>query len=397
MGIKIILTACLVGSILASCVSGGIRNLTPIQSPKVFTIKAPVAGNYPQGLYKYLYKAGTPEEELFTQTIEWSPEVHKFFNTNTQYAAILTLDPVNRRHTFEGTILADIIGVPTDGVESISLENNGRSLAIRIVFATTANRNAVPQLVFEDNFDGTALDTDKWETCPEWDRQGNSTWKDDMVSVSDGLLHIKFKRDPELGKEKTKNKTLANNWIRAGAVRTRTQEWPWDILFENTFGYYEARIKFPVVSGTWGAFWLMSPTQWVTPDEGRGGTEIDIIETINNHQGRYNAALHWNGYGKQHKSTGSGDIDLPVNIYDGEFHIIALDWSPSEYVFYVDGQVFWRADGGAQFNNNRINQNPNYIKLTVESAADNTGNWAGDIPSDFSEAEMLVDYVRVYH
>jgi beta-glucanase (GH16 family) len=397
--LKIIFAACLVALILASCASSGIKGLSPIQSPKVFTIKAPAAGNYPQGLYKYPYKAGAMEEELFTQTIEWSPQVKKTFNTNTQYTAILTLVPVNRQRTFEGTILADIIGLPTDGVDNITLENNGRNLAIRIAFNATAGENAAAQLVFSDDFEGTSLDTGKWETCPEWDRQGRSTWKDDMVSVSDGLLHLKFRRDPELGKEKSRVKKLADNWIRAGAVRTRKQEWPWDMLFENTFGYYEARIKFPVVSGTWGAFWLMSPTQWILSDEGKDGTEIDIIESIDNHKGRYNAALNWNGYGSQHKSAGNRSDDvLPVNIYDGEFHIIALDWSPSEYVFYVDGRVFWRADGGAQSKNSGINQNPIYIKLTVESASDSSGNsWAGDIPSDFSEAEMLVDYVRVYN
>jgi len=85
--------------------------------------------------------------------------------------------------------------------------------------------------------------------------------------------------------------------------------------------------------------------------------------------------------------------DLPaVNIYDGNFHTFALDWSPREYIFYVDGIEFWRVDGGAKFNNSGINKNPNYIKLTVESA-----EWAGIIPADFTEAEMLVDYVRVYN
>jgi beta-glucanase (GH16 family) len=134
----------------------------------------------------------------------------------------------------------------------------------------------------------------------------------------------------------------------------------------------------------------MSPTQQLLGDEGKDGTEIDIVESIHNQNGEYNAALHWNGYENNHKNVGSST--RPVNIYDGEFHVFALDWSPSEYVFYVDGVEFWRVDGGSRFQNAGINQNPNYIKLTIESAS-----WAGDIPSDFTEAEMLVDYVRVYN
>ena len=393
------LIICLFAYILVSCTTNNNKDseieLSQIKSPQVFTVNAPVAGNYPQGLFKYPYKVGTLENELFTQTIEWSPKINKTFSANTQYTAILTLEPVNRQHTFKGTTVDGINGLPANGVkDDIDIEIKDRSLIIRINFETTANENAAAQLIFSDDFEGTELDASKWEKCPEWDRQGRSTWKDDMVLVSDGFLHLKFKRDPELGKEKTNNKTLADNWIRAGAVRTRRQQWPqWNMLFENNFGYYEAKIKFPVVSGTWGAFWLMSSTQNYTAYEGRDGTEIDIIETINNHKGEYNSALHWNGYDNRHKSTGSDGSPRPINIYDGNFHTFALDWSPSEYVFYIDDKVFWRADGGSKFNNSGINENLNYIKLSIESAPE----WPGDIPKDFTEAEMLVDYVRVYN
>jgi beta-glucanase (GH16 family) len=312
--------------------------------------------------------------------------VSKTFAADTEYTAILTLSPVDKKYTFEGIDLTSIAGLPQDGVKTF--ENRGKELVIKIEFEKTGSVKAASQIVFSDEFDGTTLNTGKWDLCPEWDRQGRSSWRDDMVSVSGGFLRLKFKRDPQLGALKSNNKTLADNWIRAGAVRTSKKDR--SILFDHTYGYYEARIKFPVVSGTWGAFWLMSPTQHFTGDEGKDGTEIDIVESIHNQRGEYNAALHWNGYENNHKSAGSAE--RPVNIYDGEFHIFALDWSPSEYIFYIDGVEFWRVDGGSKFQNAGINQNPNYIKLTVESAP-----WAGDIPSNFSEGEMLVDYVRVYN
>ena len=249
-------------------------------------------------------------------------------------------------------------------------------------------------LIFSEDFDGTSLDNTKWNLIyEENNRQGRSSWRDDMVSVSDGYLHIKFKRDAELGATRSDDPKIADNWIRAGGIRTRSKDWT-KILFQNTFGYYEARIKFLKISGTWGAFWLMSPT--VDKDltnGGEEGTEIDIVETIDNPKGGFNAALHWNGYGAAHKSATSEEKykSVSVNIYDGGFHTFALHWKPTEYIFYVDDHVFWRVDGGSNSNNSGINQTPNYIKLTVESAP-----WAGDIPAGFTEAEMLVDYVRVY-
>jgi len=392
---NILIFVCLMTAVLVSCTTSD--NLTKIVNPQVKTIDAPEAGNYPVGLFKYPYR--TPSKwysrESFLQTIEWSPRVNKTFETNTQYTAILTLEPINNKHTFRGTVIEEITGLPSDGVENISLDNDGRNLVIRILYKKTANVNAAAKILFSDEFNGSSLDNDKWEPCPEWDRQGRSSWRDDMVSVSGGFLRLKFIHDPELGRARAGRRPAAAGWIRAGAVRTQTKNG--HAIFTNGFGYYEARIKFPVVSGTWGAFWLMSPTQWITEYEGKDGTEIDIIESIKNHEGQYNSAIHWNGYGDKHKGVGSEirqrDNPAPdINIYDGEFHTFALDWSPSEYIFYIDGQVFWRVDGGALFKNSGINQNPNYIKLSVESA-----EWAGNIPEDFKEAEMLVDYVRVYN
>jgi beta-glucanase (GH16 family) len=362
------------------------RNLTQIDQLRIYPINSPVAGNYPQGLYKYPYRVKSLSDEEFTQTLVWSPAVDKTFAVDTKYTAILTLSPVSKNHTFEGIDFTGIGGLPVNGTKTF--ETDGRNLVIKIEFEKTAGVRTARQIIFSDDFNGTSLNTDKWDLCPEWDRQGRSSWRDDMVSVSGGFLHLKFKRDSRLGATRTNNKTLADNWIRAGAIRTRKKDW--SILFDNSYGYYEARMKFPVVSGTWGAFWLMSPTQQLLADEGKDGTEIDIVETIHNQDGKYNAALHWNGYENNHKSVGSEVT--PVNIYDGEFHVFALDWSPSEYIFYIDGVEFWRVDGSAKFKNAGINQNPNYIKLTVESAP-----WAGDIPSDFNEGEMLVDYVRVYN
>jgi len=369
------------------------NNKKLIKSPTVYSIIAPAAGNYPQGLFKYPNQQNTNTKETFTQNLEWIPEVTKVFAKDTQYTAVLTLKPVSSNNTFDGVIIDDIKGLPKNNISDISLEIIEDNLIIKIIFDKTASVNAEPELLFYDEFDGDRLNYKKWDTCPNWDRQGRSTWDDDLVSVSDGYLRLGFVRDTDLGEKKTSNKNDAKNWIRAGAIRTMSQN-NIDILFENTFGYYEASIKFPQVRGMWGAFWLMSPTQWILTEKGGAiGTEIDIVESIFNEKGKYNCALHWDGYGDQHKGTGSGDKMAPdINIYDGEFHVFAMDWSPNEYIFYVDGIEYWRCDGGSRYNNSGVNQNPNYVKLTVEGA-----EWAGALPSDFTEGEMLVDYVRIYN
>ena len=365
-----------------------------IKSPYVFSVNTPVSGNYPQCLYKYPYKVESLAPDDFSQTIEWFPPVNKVFTENTRYTALFTLEPADG-YSFDGIKIDDIKGLPKQDTEDISINIDRRNLVIKVSFKETAGEKAAAKLLFYDDFSGDSIDTKKWDLCPEMDRQGRSSWRDDMVSVNGGLLHLKFARDRELGKSKTNDETFAENWLRAGGIRTQTKEGR--LLFFNSFGYYESRIKFPVVSGTWGAFWLMSPTQRFIMENGRNGTEIDIVETIKNHLGSYNSALHWNGYGEKHKFVGSktrkDDNPRPdINIFDGDFHVFALDWSPSEYLFYIDGKLFWRVDGGEFFSNSGINQNPNYIKLTTEGAV-----YSGDLPLDFTESEMLVDYVKVYN
>jgi len=116
-------------------------------------------------------------------------------------------------------------------------------------------------------------------------------------------------------------------------------------------------------------------------DEGRDGTEIDIME-MPYRDGRLTSNLHWDGYGKEHKSDGT--VFSRPEILEG-FHTYGLWWKPDEYVFDVDGKETWRSSAGG------VCQAPLYLKLTVE-----IGNWAGDIRKAELPEEWLIDYVRVY-
>ncbi len=97
---------------------------------------------------------------------------------------------------------------------------------------------------------------------------------------------------------------------------------------------------------------------------------------------RINYALHWDGYGKEHKSK--GQVSKVPGVMEG-FHTFSLLWMPDEYVFYVDGRETWRTKAGG------VCQVPLYIKLS-----DEFGNWAGDVKRAKLPDEFLVDYVRVY-
>jgi beta-glucanase (GH16 family) len=159
-----------------------------------------------------------------------------------------------------------------------------------------------------------------------------------------------------------------------GCVRTRGK-------FEHAFGYYVARVRLQKQPGHWSAFWLYNDSVNRVGNEGRDGTEIDIYEKpwLDD---RVQQTLHWDGYGKEHKSEGK--VATVPGVMDG-WHTFSLLWLLDEYVFYVDGMETWRTKAGG------VCQAPLYIKLS-----DEVGDWAGDIAKSALPDEFQVDYVRVY-
>lgn len=216
------------------------------------------------------------------------------------------------------------------------------------------------ELFWHDEFDGTRLDETKWNRLGDWKRRDGYWVKDDACLNGKGSLLLRTRRDGER--------------FTCGAVNTQGK-------FEHAFGYYVARCKMPKQPGHWPAFWLMSRGVSTVGDEGRDGTEVDIIE-MPWRDGRLTSNLHWDGYGKSHKSAGT-KFKLP-GVTEG-WHTFGLLWLPTEYVFYVDGRETWRSAAGG------VSQAPEYVKLTEE-----IGTWGGDIRKAALPDHFEVDYVRVY-
>jgi len=215
------------------------------------------------------------------------------------------------------------------------------------------------KLVWQDEFDGPNLDETKWNKLGGIRRDG--FWvKDDAYLSGKGTLLLRTKKDGER--------------FTCSAINTQNK-------FEHTFGYYVARCKMPSQPGHWPAFWMMRKGVGRVGDEGRDGTEIDIVE-IPWRDGKITMNLHWDGYGKDHKSAGHS---LTMPELTSGFHDYGLLWTTDEYVFYVDGKEVWRSKAGG------VSQKPEYLKLTEE-----IGKWGGDIKQAQLPDYFEVEYVRVY-
>jgi beta-glucanase (GH16 family) len=216
------------------------------------------------------------------------------------------------------------------------------------------------KLVWHDDFDGTALNMKKWVYDTEGKRR-DGWWSRKAVSL-DGKGHLVLKTFREGDK------------VIDGCITTQGK-------FEHRFGYYVARIQFQKEPGHWSAFWMMCNGVGRVGDEGRNGTEIDIMEKpwLDD---RVQHTFHWDGYGKDHKSEGK--VVKVLGVMNG-WHTFGLLWSPDQYVFYVDGKETWRTKAGG------VSQVPEYMLLS-----DEVGPWGGDIRKAKLPDAFLVDYVRVY-
>jgi beta-glucanase (GH16 family) len=230
-------------------------------------------------------------------------------------------------------------------------------------------------LVWSDEFNGTTLDTTKWQPqnylrTPQFTPPGYWVSSDAYLNGF-GQLVLRVEYNPSTGR------------YGSGAVQG---------LYQRTFGYFEAKVKFPTQQGHWCAFWLFTMSQGSTNViGGSDGDEMDIMEKawLTDH---IQHALHWDGYsGPLAGSAGLQVTNLGLN--DGGWHIFGLNWTPTNYAFYVDGARTWLTSTGG------VSQVPEYMMLTDEIGNYGTGSnaWGtGSITNANLPDYYLVEYARVY-
>jgi beta-glucanase (GH16 family) len=234
---------------------------------------------------------------------------------------------------------------------------------------------------FDEEFNGQAIDLTKWNvyTANFWDK--TSHFSKENVIVENGLAKLRYAKkrgrhnDDPNGKETdyaTGFLDTFGKWVQR-------------------YGYFEARMKLPKAPGLWPAMWLMpdrglnSGAQWLRSSTGEGAMEFDVMEFLSRWGGhRYNIAFHWDGYGKEHKQTGSGTTYTGAD-KDG-FITAGLLWTPGQAVIYCNGSVV------ARWESPRISNVPSDLMFThVMGGWDNNGLDDAQLPDEF-----VIDYVRCW-
>ncbi len=207
--------------------------------------------------------------------------------------------------------------VTSDSVSAVTLTADGTGSERRLsVLSVTA---ALPSVSFpawlgrrppvagdwvktlDDEFNSAALDQSVWSMYGEnyWDKQTH--WSKDDVLLGGGVVRLRYEKKTGFNND---DPTQKPSDYAAGYLHTYDK-------WAQRYGYFEARMKLPTAPGLWPAFWMMpdrgmaaGPEQWKRQDTGNGGMEFDIMEHLTRWgPHRYNIAMHYDGYGKDHKQA----------------------------------------------------------------------------------------------
>jgi hypothetical protein len=170
--------------------------------------------------------------------------------------------------------------------------------------------------------------------------------------------------------------------------------------YQKQYGYFEARILLSPNRGINNTFWLQS--KYIGSDTSAHnaavfGTEMDIMEYLGPGTpappyGQVNSTVHYNGYGPTEQSYTdeySGGNSAGANAVSGTgWHIIAMEWSPTNCNFYVDNVLVWTMNNAAF-----VSKRPEYIILGAGTGWNLPPNQTGNV----YPTTVLYDYVRVYN
>ncbi len=218
------------------------------------------------------------------------------------------------------------------------------------------------RLVFDDEFNGTALDTSMWNAnwlgapgalTPPVNDYELANYSPEQVSVAGGFLSLSAEARPSTVDGTTRAYT-------SGLVNTHGH-------YGFTYGYAEARIEVSATSTTifnWPSFWTVGPGPW--PQTG----EDDIFEGLE-------GAATWHFWSADGSSAGrvAGDFS--------GWHTYGADWEPDSVTYYYDGKEVGSTT-------EHISATPMYLVLNLALSA---GPPSGPL---VVPATMKVDYVRVW-
>lgn len=247
------------------------------------------------------------------------------------------------------------------------------------------NTNKDYSLVWSDEFDGTAINTNNWSYQVEPAGRFNNEWQaytnsSDNAYIENGNMIIEAKYN---GQGLSQGNFTSARMITQGKKNFK-------------YGKVQARIKVPYGQGIWPAFWMLGSN---IKENNPNGTvnwpycgEIDIMEKVGGgiKEKELHGTIHfWED--SKNKWTYIGGKTTTTNNLADDFHVYEVEWDPEKIIWKLDGIEYHRQNiTSSDYDEFR---NEFYILLNVAVG----GDWPGAPNSTTTfPQKMLIDWVRVY-
>jgi beta-glucanase (GH16 family) len=235
------------------------------------------------------------------------------------------------------------------------------------------------KLIWADEFNYSGLpDSTKWNY-----QTGNSGWgnheleyytsnRPENARVENGLLVIEARKEDYLGARYTSARLDSKS----------KGDWK--------YGRIEVKAKIPAGKGMWPAIWMLPTTSsyggW--PHSG----EIDVMENVGYWPDSVFGSVHTGSF--NHRIGTQKTKGIFHKDFANDFHVYAIDWTPEQIVFFLDGVPYHEFKNDHQGSEHWPFDQPFRLLLNVAVG----GDWGGKqgVDDNIFPQKMLVDYVRVY-
>lgn len=232
------------------------------------------------------------------------------------------------------------------------------------------------KLVWNDEFNGAALDLTKWSKIGP----GQSDWNKHMSTFAgcydqtDGKLFLKGIRTPDTLKDSRPYIT--------GGVYTKGK-------FAFQYGKIEIRAKLECAQGAWPAMWMLA-------EKGKYGAyprngEIDIMEHLNSDSIVYQTTHSY--YTLNLKQTNNPPHSGKAKINVDDYNTFGLEWYPDKLVFTVNGKETFTYPRKPDADASQWPYDQPFFVMIDQQLG---GSWVGRVDINQLPVQMIVDWVRVY-
>lgn len=275
-------------------------------------------------------------------------------------------------------LLFQILGIVACVSEDGNTPGTEGNLSIIIPTSGFISPKSYPgmNLIWEDEFEGTALKSEFWtqETGTGQNGWGNNElqyYRPDNTSFKDGHLVITAKKESFGGREYTSSRIITKD------------------KRQFRYGRVDIRAVLPKGQGIWPALWMLGSNFSTVGWPACG--EIDIMEMVGG-KGRENTVhgtVHWEHDGS--RAEYGGNYKLSSGTFADEFHVFSIVWDAQSIRWLVDNKEYHVIDTSpAQLDEFRRTF---FFIFNVAVG----GNWPGspDATSTYPQ-HMIVDYIRIF-